>query len=97
MSGYVGNDAATSKVMDSETGYYLNLGDVCFYLSPREGVKDYYWRSRESALLIRGGANYAYEQINAELKAWAKVQYGLADEAGVEALDVAVVGLKARE
>lgn len=94
MSGYVGNDAATAKVIDRATGWYLNLGDVCFYLTPERSVKDYYWRSRDSALLIRGGANYAYEQINAEIKTWAKTHYTLPDEAGVEALDVAVVGLK---
>ena len=86
---------ATARVIDRDAGgMYLNLGDVCFYLEPEKGVKDFYWRSRDSALLIRGGANYAYEQINAELKEWAKARYALPDEAGVEALDVAVVGLK---
>ena len=95
MSGYVANAEATARVIDRDAGgMYLNLGDVCFYLEPEKGVKDFYWRSRDSALLIRGGANYAYEQINAELKEWAKARYALPDEAGVEALDVAVVGLK---
>ena len=47
---------------------YTNLGDVCFRLAnANDGGYDYYWLSRDSALLIRGGANYAYEQINAEL------------------------------
>ena len=34
-----------------------------------DGGSDFFWCSRDSALLIRGGANYSYEQINAELQA----------------------------
>jgi len=47
---------------------YVNLGDVCFWLRAEEGtvhggaIQDIYWVSRDSALLIRGGANYAYDQ-----------------------------------
>ena len=51
---------------------------------------DYYWVSRESTLLIRGGANYAYDQINAELKQFISSHYDLAPEA----FDVAIVGLR---
>ena len=49
-----------------------------------------YWQSRDTNLLIRGGANYAYEQINEELKALCARGYGL-EAADV---DVAVVGLR---
>ena len=63
MSGYVGNSSATAKAL-SPDGWYTNLGDVCFRLrNPADGAYDYYWMSRDSALLIRGGANYAYEQV----------------------------------
>ena len=103
MSGYIGlPEAATAKVIDRAAGgWYTNLGDVCFYLpSPPSGnepagaAKEFYWRSRDSALLIRGGANYAYEQINAELRAWATQHFALPTEGGVAPLDVAVVGLR---
>ena len=36
------------------------------------GGDDFYWLSRDSALLIRGGANYSHEQINSELTLWAQ-------------------------
>ena len=62
--------AATAKALRDD-GWYLNLGDVGFWLgSASDGGRDFYWRARDSALLIRGGANYAYEQINAELAAF---------------------------
>ncbi|MEE9365746.1 MAG: hypothetical protein V3W44_03570, partial [Dehalococcoidales bacterium] len=32
-----------------------------------DGQLDYYWVTRDSALLIRGGANYSYDQVAAEL------------------------------
>uniref|UniRef100_A0A7S0J1F4 AMP-binding enzyme C-terminal domain-containing protein n=1 Tax=Calcidiscus leptoporus TaxID=127549 RepID=A0A7S0J1F4_9EUKA len=53
---------------------------------------DFYWLSRDSALLIRGGANYSYEQINAELATFVSAEYGLA----AEGVAVAVVGLRLR-
>ena len=90
MSGYVGNDAATAKAL-TDDGWYTNLGDICFRLkSEADGEYDYYWQSRDSALLIRGGANYAYEQINAELKKFVMASFGLAEEA----VDLSVVGLR---
>ena len=90
MSGYVGNDAATAKAL-IEGGWYTNLGDMVFRLkSSTDGKYDYYWQSRDSALLIRGGANYAYEQINAELKSFAMKTFGLPDDA----LDISVVGMR---
>ena len=89
MSGYVGDAAATKKAIHTEAGgWYVNLGDVCFALPAADGAKDYYWLSRDSALLIRGGANYAYEQINVELTKWAQAHFGS------EEVEVAVVGLK---
>lgn len=66
MSGYVG--AGTYEGGSSAElggGWYLGFGDVCFWL-PGEGEggsRDFYWVSRDSALLIRGGANYAYDQV----------------------------------
>jgi acyl-CoA synthetase (AMP-forming)/AMP-acid ligase II len=56
MSGYVGNPQATQKAMGAG-GWYTNLGDICFRLrNATDGGHDYYWLSRDSALLIRGGA-----------------------------------------
>jgi len=90
MAGYVGDDEATRAVLH-EGGWYTGLGDIAFWLtSDADGERDTYWMSRESALLIRGGANYACEQINAELKAFIAERYGLAEDA----FDVAVVGLR---
>ena len=59
MSSYVGNEAATAAAIHND-GWYVNLGDVCFRLpSAADGEADYFWLSRDSALLIRGGANYS--------------------------------------
>ena len=46
--------------------------------------------SRTSTLLIRGGANYAYEQINDELVKFVRKHFQLAEGA----VEVAVVGMK---
>ena len=90
MSGYVKDEAATHDVMH-EDGWYSGLRDICFRLtSEADGGRDYYWVSRDSAMLIRGGANYSYAQINTELKAFAAGRYGLEPDA----FDLAVVGLK---
>jgi len=88
MSGYVGDEKATAKAM--KEGWYTNLGDIVFYLkNAADGGHDFFWCSRDSALLIRGGANYSYEQINAELQAFVCSHYSLP----TEAVEVAVVGL----
>jgi len=50
-----------------------------------------YWMSRDSALLIRGGSNYAYIQIEQELKSFL---VGLKMGLKSETTSVAVVGLK---
>jgi len=92
MDGYVKDPEATRGVLH-DGRWYTGLGDVCFWLeSPHDGERDFYWMSRETALLIRGGANYAYAQINAELKDFICRRYGLP----AESFDVAVVGLLAR-
>jgi len=90
MKGYVANPEATAKAIH-DGGWYVNLGDVAFWLkNGKDGGRDFYWLSRDSALLIRGGANYSYEQINTELAAFVARQYGLPEEA----VAVAVVGLR---
>lgn len=83
-AGYVGDDAATALALDD--GWYLNLGDVGFTLGGK-----LYWQSRDSAMLIKGGSNYAYEAINRELGEFLATSYFGGDEAQVA---VAVVGLK---
>jgi acyl-CoA synthetase (AMP-forming)/AMP-acid ligase II len=90
MSGYVKDDDATREAMH-EDGWYSGLRDICFWLTnARDGGRDYYWMSRDSALLIRGGANYSCDQINAELKAFIGRTFGLS----ADAFDVAVAGLR---
>ena len=66
MNYYVGNPEATRDVF--KEGWYTGLGDIVFALrNEKDGQLDYYWMSRDSALLIRGGANYACDQVDAEL------------------------------
>ncbi|MEJ2046594.1 MAG: class I adenylate-forming enzyme family protein [Dehalococcoidia bacterium] len=66
MSGYVGNPDASEAVFHE--GWYTGLRDIAFTLkNENDGELDYYWMSRDSELLIRGGANYAYDQVAAEL------------------------------
>lgn len=89
MTSYVKDEAETRSVMAED--WYLGLQDIGFYLcNEGDGERDFYWMSRESTLLIKGGANYAYDQINSELQSF--LQDHLKVEAGY--LDVAVVGLK---
>jgi acyl-CoA synthetase (AMP-forming)/AMP-acid ligase II len=89
MHEYVRDPDATHGVLH-DGGWYTGLGDVCFWLiSECDGERDYYWMSRKSALLVRGGANYAYAQINAELGAFLADRYAMSQED----FDIAVVGL----
>ncbi len=90
MLGYVNDIKATRQVM-SDDGWYTGLGDICFWRTNNtDQQRDYYWMSRESALLIRGGANYSYDQIASELKVFVADTYSL----GNDEFDVAVVGLR---
>ena len=89
MSGYVKDPEATAEVF--RDGWYNGLGDVCFALrSPEDNEPDYYWMSRTSSLLVRGGANYSGAQIAGELKDFVTTHYGLPGDA----FEIAVVGLK---
>ncbi len=88
MSGYVGDEEATRAVF--REGWYIGLGDICFALKNRDGNLDYYWMARESALIIRGGANYSYEQIAADLSKVVEEDFGL----NPEQFKLAVVGLR---
>eukprot|EP00633_Aureoumbra_lagunensis_P006706 CAMPEP_0197309530 /NCGR_PEP_ID=MMETSP0891-20130614/8108_1 /TAXON_ID=44058 ORGANISM="Aureoumbra lagunensis, Strain CCMP1510" /NCGR_SAMPLE_ID=MMETSP0891 /ASSEMBLY_ACC=CAM_ASM_000534 /LENGTH=614 /DNA_ID=CAMNT_0042794647 /DNA_START=17 /DNA_END=1861 /DNA_ORIENTATION=+ len=82
-SGYIGID---KNVIHQD--WYTNLGDVGFALGP--SCEEIYWYSRDSAMLIRGGANYAYEQINDELINFVISTFKLKPEQ----FRLAVVGLK---
>jgi acyl-CoA synthetase (AMP-forming)/AMP-acid ligase II len=89
MSGYVGNTKATKAAFRED--WYTGLRDIAFTLkNRRDGQLDYYWISRDSELLIRGGANYAYDQIAAELSKFVVEHYQL--EPGQ--FQLAVVGLR---
>lgn len=65
MNGYAGDCKATEAVF--RQGWYTGLRDIGFALEGQDGLLNYYWIARDSALLIRGGANYAYEQVAAAL------------------------------
>ena len=89
MSQYVGGAEATKAVF--REGWYTGLRDIVFTLrNKKDGQLDYYWMSRDSALLIRGGANYAYDQIAAELSKVLIESFKLKSEQ----FKVAVVGLR---
>jgi len=91
MSGYVKNAKATREAFHQ--GWYTGLKDIAFTLkNGQDGALDYYWVTRESTLLIRGGANYAYDQIDAELADLISHHYQLP----ADSFDVAVVGLKVK-
>jgi acyl-CoA synthetase (AMP-forming)/AMP-acid ligase II len=97
MSGYVGNASATSKALheasDGKYPWYVNFGDVCFTLTnPDDGERDIYWQSRESSLLIKGGANYSYDQINEELTKFVTQEYGFSSDE----FALAVIGQRLR-
>jgi acyl-CoA synthetase (AMP-forming)/AMP-acid ligase II len=89
MDHYIGDAEATEEVF--REGWYNGLKDIIFALkNESDGEIDYYWVTRDSALLMRGGANYAYDQVVAEL---AKV---LTEEFNLKAdqFKLAVVGLR---
>lgn len=88
MSGYAGDEGATREVF--REGWYTGLRDIGFRLEGKDGVQDLYWMARDSALLIRGGANYAYDQVAAELSAVLTDRFGLP----ADSFRLAVVGLR---
>ena len=89
MSRYVGDPEGTEAVF--REGWYTGLRDIAFALeNNKDGQLDYYWMSRDSALLIRGGANYAYDQIAAELSEILVEDFQLKPEH----FKLAVVGLR---
>ena len=89
MSYYIGDAEATKNVF--REGWYTGLRDIVFTLKNRkDGQLDYYWMSRDSELLIRGGANYAYDQITAELNKFVREHFHLKPEQ----FQLAVVGLR---
>ncbi len=87
MSSYADDEEATDAVF--REGWYTGLRDMGFALSARDGGLDYYWMGRDSAMLIRGGANYAYEQVAADLSRVLIEEFRLAPEQ----FKLAVVGL----
>jgi len=89
MTSYVKNEEGTQRVL--RDGWYLGLLDVAFQLTnPDDGHIDIYWVGRDSALIIRGGANYACDQINVELGCFIEKRYGM--QCGD--YDIAVAGLR---
>ena len=87
-SYYVGDEEATKNVF--KEGWYTGLKDIVFALKNNDGNLDYYWISRDSELLIRGGANYAYSQVAEELARFIIDSYQLSPKA----FQLAVVGLR---
>jgi acyl-CoA synthetase (AMP-forming)/AMP-acid ligase II len=89
MSYYVGDVEATKAVF--REGWYTGLKDIAFTLrNSTDGQLDYYWASRDSELLIRGGANYAYDQLAAELTRFVEEHFHLRPDQ----FKLAVVGLR---
>ena len=89
MSYYVDNQEGTKAVF--RKGWYTGLKDIVFTLkNNKDGQLDYYWMTRNSELLIRGGANYAYAQIAADLSEVLMEDFQLKPDQ----FKVAVVGLR---
>ncbi|MCX5976929.1 MAG: hypothetical protein NTV33_08920, partial [Coprothermobacterota bacterium] len=66
------------------------LRDIGFTLPGANGRPDFYWLSRDSALLIRGGANYAYEQVGDDLSRIVEEEFDLPSGQ----FKLAVIGLR---
>lgn len=89
MSYYVDNQEGTKAVF--RKGWYTGLKDIVFTLkNNKDGQLDYYWMTRNSEFLIRGGANYAYAQIAADLSEVLMEDFQLKPDQ----FKVAVVGLR---
>ena len=78
MKGYIKNPIANKKAFykDNEL-WYLNLGDIAFFFKSEDGFIDIYWVSRQSGMIIKGGANYSCQQINDELYQYLKEKLDL--------------------
>lgn len=89
MKGYLKDEKASTRVLVD--GWYLGFRDIGFFLENKaDGLRDYYWVERDSALLIRGGANASCEAVASELSRFIHDRYGLA----FTEFDLAVVGLR---
>lgn len=89
MKGYLKDEEASNRVLVD--GWYLGFRDIAFFLeNEADGLRDYFWVERDSALVIRGGANAACDAINGELGLFLGERYGLSPEE----FDLAVVGLR---
>jgi acyl-CoA synthetase (AMP-forming)/AMP-acid ligase II len=89
MSHYMADAEATRSVFHK--GWYTGLRDIVFALkNEADGQLDYYWMTRDSALLIRGGANYSYDQVAAELAKVLVEGFNLE----TEQFKLAVIGLR---
>lgn len=89
MSEYLNDQESTETVFHDD--WYLGLRDICFALPCKyDGILNYYWHSRDSFMLIKGGSNYAYDQINRELTAFTANFYALPKHS----FEIAVVGMK---
>ncbi|MDI6726452.1 MAG: AMP-binding protein, partial [Smithellaceae bacterium] len=88
MTSYVGPLEETRKVF--REGWYTGLRDIVFTLAGKDGELDYYWMSRDSAMLIKGGANYSFDQVAAELSRAVGDEFHLDQEQ----FQLAVVGLR---
>lgn len=88
MTAYAGGGAAVAEVF--RDGWYTGLRDIAFFLEGSDGKPDYYWMARDSALLIRGGANYSCEQAASALSRLIQEEFRVqADQ-----FKLAVVGLR---
>ncbi len=88
MTGYVADPEATQEVF--RQGWYTGLRDIAFTLPGRDGELDYYWLARDSAMLIRGGANYSFAQVAAELSRAVREEFKLTPKD----FQLAVIGLR---
>jgi fatty-acyl-CoA synthase len=88
MSGYAGRETNTAEVF--REGWYTGFHDIAFCLEGSDGGADYYWMARDSALLIRGGANYSCEQVAAALSRLIQEDFPLRQEQ----FRLAVTGLR---
>ena len=89
LTGYANEATGMDSVFHN--GWYTGLGDTGFYLiNEDDGERDYYWRGRESALMIRGGSNYSYEQVANELARFVTQRFALDNHD----FELAVIGLR---